>query len=106
MLTSLFKVDRLKPIRSLSRLKVLYMAHNFVRDWREFEHLVELPCLEDLVTIYFFSPVMPSSWIFSLCQDRLSGDAFELGAALLCSSRAGSVYVAVIQKLDSTPGLG
>jgi hypothetical protein len=25
------------------------MAHNFVRDWREFEHLVELPCLEDLV---------------------------------------------------------
>ena len=54
MLTSLFKVDRLKPIRSLSRLKVLYMAHNFVRDWREFEHLVELPCLEDLVTNYLW----------------------------------------------------
>ena len=43
---------------------------------------------------------------FSLCQDRLSGDASDLGAALLCSSRAGSVYVAVIQKLYSTPGLG
>ena len=34
-------------------------------------------------------------WDFSLCQDRLSGDASELGTALLCSSRAGSVYVAV-----------
>ena len=43
---------------------------------------------------------------FSLCQDQLRGDASELGAALLCSSRAGSVYVAVIQKLYSTPGLG
>ena len=31
----------------------------------------------------------------SLCQVRLSGDASELGTALLCSSRAGSVYVAV-----------
>ena len=49
-----FQIDRLKPIRSLSRLKVLYMAHNFVRDWREFEHLIELPCLEDLV-------IMPKS---------------------------------------------
>ena len=39
---------------------------------------------------------------FSLCQDRLSGDASELGAALLCISRAGSVYVAVIQKLFVT----
>ena len=44
------QVDRLKPIRSLQRLKVLYMSHNYVREWREFEHLSELPCLEDLVS--------------------------------------------------------
>ena len=30
---------------------------------------------------------------FSLCQDQLSGDASDLGGALLCSSRAGSVYL-------------
>ncbi len=27
------------------------MSHNFVREWREFEHMSELPCLEDLVFI-------------------------------------------------------
>ena len=27
------------------------MAHNYVREWREFEHLSELPVLEDLVFI-------------------------------------------------------
>ena len=43
------QIDRLKPIRSLQRLKVLYMSHNYVREWREFEHLSELPCMEDLV---------------------------------------------------------
>ena len=31
--------------------KVLYMAHNYVREWREFEHLSELPILEDLVFV-------------------------------------------------------
>jgi hypothetical protein len=41
----------MKPIRSLQRLKVLYMSHNYVREWREFEHLSELPVLEDLVFI-------------------------------------------------------
>lgn len=45
------QIDRLKPIRSLQRLKVLYMSHNYVREWREFEHLSELPCLEDLVFV-------------------------------------------------------
>ena len=44
-------VDRLKPLRNLSRLKVLYMSHNYVREWREFEHLTELGALEDLVFI-------------------------------------------------------
>ena len=42
-----------------------------------------------------FFPVPPSSGIFSLCQDWLSSDASELGTALLCSSKASSVYVAV-----------
>lgn len=45
------QIDRLKPIRSLQKLKVLYMSHNYVREWREFEHLTELPCLEDLVFV-------------------------------------------------------
>ena len=27
------------------------MAHNYVREWREFEHLSELPVLEDLVFV-------------------------------------------------------
>lgn len=27
------------------------MSHNYVREWREFEHLTELPVLEDLVFI-------------------------------------------------------
>ena len=45
------QIDRLKPIRSLQRLKILYMSHNYVREWREFEHMAELPALEDLVFI-------------------------------------------------------
>ena len=32
-------------------LQVLYMSHNLVREWREFEHMSELPYLEDLVFI-------------------------------------------------------
>ena len=47
----MFQIDRLKPIRSLAKLKVLYIAHNYIREWREFDHLGELPCLEDLVFI-------------------------------------------------------
>ena len=43
------QVDRLKPLRNMLKLKVLYMSHNCVSQWREFEHLSELPCLEDLV---------------------------------------------------------
>ena len=39
-----------------------------------------------------FFPVPHSSEIFSLCQDRLSGNASKLGTALLCSSRVGSLY--------------
>ena len=27
------------------------MSHNYVREWREFEHMAELPALEDLVFI-------------------------------------------------------
>ena len=32
-------------------LQQLFMTHNFVRDWREFSHLSELPKLEDLCFI-------------------------------------------------------
>ena len=42
------QIDRLKPLRSMQKLKVLFMTHNFVRDWREFDHLSEIPKLEDL----------------------------------------------------------
>jgi len=45
------QIDKLKPLRNLTKLKVLYMSHNFVREWREFEHMIELPNLEDLVFI-------------------------------------------------------
>ena len=45
------QIDRMKPIRALQRLKVLYMSHNYVREWREFDHMAELPALEDLVFI-------------------------------------------------------
>eukprot|EP00095_Tigriopus_kingsejongensis_P007799 snap_masked-scaffold370_size193435-processed-gene-0.22 protein:Tk07799 transcript:snap_masked-scaffold370_size193435-processed-gene-0.22-mRNA-1 annotation:"dynein light chain axonemal" len=45
------QIDKLKPLRNLLKLKVLYMAHNHVREWREFEHMSELPVLEDLVFI-------------------------------------------------------
>lgn len=33
------------------------MAHNCVRDWRELEHLSELPCLDDLVKCSFESNI-------------------------------------------------
>ncbi len=45
------QIDKLKPLRNLSKLKVLYMSHNSVREWREFDHMSELPQLEDLVFI-------------------------------------------------------
>ncbi|XP_040583847.1 dynein axonemal light chain 1 [Lepeophtheirus salmonis] len=45
------QIEKLKPIRNLSKLQVLYMSHNVVREWREFEYLTELTCLEDLVFI-------------------------------------------------------
>ena len=45
------QIDKLKPIRNMSKLKILYMAHNLVREWREFDHLMELHDLEDLVFI-------------------------------------------------------
>ena len=44
------QIDRMKPIRALQRLKVLYMSHNYVREWREFDHMAELPALEGIRT--------------------------------------------------------
>ena len=31
--------------------QVLYISHNYIKDWREFEHMTELPVLEDHVFI-------------------------------------------------------
>ena len=42
------------------------MAHNYVREWREFEHLCELPNLEDLVTMAHLT--LFGGWIFSALQ--------------------------------------
>ena len=36
--------------KKISFLK-FFRSHNFVRDWREFDHLSELPVLEDLLFI-------------------------------------------------------
>ncbi len=45
------QVDKLKPLRNLTKLMVLYVAHNYVHEWRKFEHMMEPPELEDLVFI-------------------------------------------------------
>ena len=49
----------------------------------------------DSTSIIDFFPCSAFLRDFSLCQDQLSSDASELGTALLCSSRADFVYVAV-----------
>ena len=35
----------------LCHIQVLYISHNYIKDWREFEHMTELPLLEDFVFI-------------------------------------------------------
>ncbi|XP_055630366.1 dynein axonemal light chain 1 [Toxorhynchites rutilus septentrionalis] len=42
-------VEKLKGINVLKKLKVLYMSNNLVKDWVEFNRLVDLPVLEDLL---------------------------------------------------------
>ena len=44
----------------MQKLKVLYMSHNYVRDWREFDHMSELPNLEDLV--FVGNPLVSNIW--------------------------------------------
>ncbi|PKU37380.1 hypothetical protein llap_12317 [Limosa lapponica baueri] len=42
-------IEKLRGIRVMKKLKVLYMSNNLVKDWAEFVRLAELPLLEDLV---------------------------------------------------------
>eukprot|EP00076_Gallus_gallus_P021506 XP_015142568.1 dynein light chain 1, axonemal isoform X2 [Gallus gallus] len=43
-------IEKLRGIRVMKKLKVLYMSNNLVKDW-EFARLAELPLLEDLVFV-------------------------------------------------------
>jgi len=51
------------------------MAHNFVREWREFEHLCELPNLEDLVS-YFIENIQ----FVSIIHPPRASEASEWGS--------------------------
>ncbi|NWI63047.1 DNAL1 protein, partial [Todus mexicanus] len=44
-------IEKLRGIRVMKKLKVLYMSNNLVKDWAEFVRLGELPLLEDLVFV-------------------------------------------------------
>ncbi|XP_008301213.1 dynein axonemal light chain 1 [Stegastes partitus] len=44
-------IEKLKGIKCMKNLKVLYMSNNLVKDWSEFVRLGELPCLVDLVFV-------------------------------------------------------
>merc|ERR1711976_472729 len=44
-------IEKLKGINVLKKLKVLWMSNNKVGDWSEFNKLVEMPCLEDLLFV-------------------------------------------------------
>ncbi|XP_074680352.1 dynein axonemal light chain 1 isoform X6 [Strix aluco] len=44
-------IEKLRGIRVMKKLKVLYMSNNLVKDWAEFVRLAELPLLEDLVFV-------------------------------------------------------
>lgn len=44
-------IEKLRGIRVMKKLKVLYMSNNLVKDWAEFARLAELPLLEDLVFV-------------------------------------------------------
>ncbi|CAH3044464.1 dynein axonemal light chain 1 [Pocillopora verrucosa] len=44
-------IEKLKGIGVLKKLKVLYMSNNQVKTWDEFQKLVDLPLLEDLLFV-------------------------------------------------------
>merc|ERR1712156_127062 len=44
-------IEKLKGINVLKKLKVLWMSNNKVGDWSEFNKLIEMPCLEDLLFV-------------------------------------------------------
>lgn len=45
------QIEKLKGINVLKKLKVLYMSNNQLKDWSEFQKLVDLPLLEDLLLV-------------------------------------------------------
>ena len=69
------------------------MAHNYVREWREFEHLSELPVLEDLV--FIGNP---------LEEDCASAGAYndQVIRRLLYLKKLGSISVGTYIKNNST----
>jgi len=44
-------IEKLKGINVLKKLKILWMSNNRVGDWSEFNKLIEMPCLEDLLFV-------------------------------------------------------
>jgi len=44
-------IEKLKGVTVLTKLKVLFMSNNNVKDWGEFQKLAELPCLEVLLFV-------------------------------------------------------
>ena len=43
------RIEKLTPLTKMTKLKTLFMAHNFVYQWDQFAQLGELPALKDLV---------------------------------------------------------
>lgn len=41
-------IDKLKGVQAMKKLKILYMAHNVVKDWTEFARMNEVPTLEEI----------------------------------------------------------
>ncbi|GFR96805.1 dynein light chain 1, axonemal [Elysia marginata] len=44
-------IEKLKGINVLKKLKILWMSNNKVAEWSEFNKLIEMPCLEDLLFV-------------------------------------------------------
>lgn len=44
-------IEKLKGLTPLKCLKVLYISNNLIKDWSEFNRLVEIESLEDLVVV-------------------------------------------------------
>lgn len=44
-------IEKLKGINVLKKLQILWMSNNKVGEWSEFNKLIEMPCLEDLLFV-------------------------------------------------------